>query len=611
MNKKKLQKNWFKSAFLFAATILCVNNIAAQVITQTLSYTGGTQTLNIPGCAQVTVTCYGANGANGSIGSPAASIGGTGGLGAITSGVYSSPASVLNVYVGGAGTGSVGGFNGGGNGGNTNAGGGGGGSDVRVGGTALANRIITAGGGGGGGTGGYYWGGSPTFMPGGNGGNSSNNGFNGTTSAAGGGGFGGTVSSAGAPGIGCNFATAIGTVGISGTSGIGGAGGDGASCCGAINPGGGGGGGGFVGGGGGGGGSAGTTSCSLNDKGAGGGGAGGTNFFSAAFTSSALTNGTNSGNGYVVISYSLLPIPTIIVNSGAICAGNSFTILPSGANTYTISGGSSVVTPTSNASYNVTGTSAAGCVSSNTAVSSVTVNPLPVIVAASSTSVLCIGQTATLNANGANTYTWSTGSNSTSIVITPTANVTYTVIGTSTAGCVSPSAAVNNVTLNALPTLSVVTNNSIICTGNSATLTVSGANTYTWSTSSNSANIAVTPTANTSYTVNGTAANGCSNVTTITQSVSLCTEIASNVGNGSFGVNIFPNPSNGVITLNFASLSENVNIELYNCIGQLIVSEKATNLNFNLNFENAENGIYILRITENGNNVFNSKVVKN
>ena len=224
---------------------------------------------------------------------------------------------------------------------------------------------------------------------------------------------------------------------------------------------------------------------------------------------------------------------------------------------------------------------------------------------------VCAGSSATLSVSGASTYTWSTGSNSTSIVITPTANVTYTVIGTSTAGCVSPSAAVNNVTLNALPTLSVVTSNSIICAGNSATLTVNGANTYTWSTSSNSANIAVTPTANTSYTVNGTAANGCSNVSTITQSVSLCTEIASNEFNGSFGATVFPNPSNGVITLNFASLSENVTIELYNGIGQLVISKKATSLNSDLNFENASNGIYTLRIIENGKNVFNTKVVKN
>lgn len=45
-------------------------------------------------------------------------------------------------------------------------------------------------------------------------------------------------------------------------------------------------------------------------------------------------------------------MPSITVNSRSICAGNSFTINPSGANTYTFSNGS-VVTPTSNTSYTV------------------------------------------------------------------------------------------------------------------------------------------------------------------------------------------------------------------------------------------------------------------
>ncbi|MDP3557430.1 MAG: kelch repeat-containing protein [Bacteroidota bacterium] len=235
----------------------------------------------------------------------------------------------------------------------------------------------------------------------------------------------------------------------------------------------------------------------------------------------------------------------------------------------------------------------------------------PNIVFSQPTVQVCAGSSATINVTGASTYTWSTGSNSSSIVITPTANTTYSVIGTSSAGCVSQTTAVNNVTLNALPTLSIVTSNSLICTGNSATLTASGATTFTWNTAANGANIAVTPSVTTSYTVNGTDGNGCTNMTTITQSVSLCTEIAVNSLKENLGVSIFPNPNNGNLNINFASLAENVTIELYNGIGQLIISKKATSLNSNLNFESAANGIYTLRITENGKNVFNSKVVKN
>ena len=66
--------------------------------------------------------------------------------------------------------------------------------------------------------------------------------------------------------------------------------------------------------------------------------------------------------------------PTITVNSGAICAGQSFTINPTGANTYTIQGGNAVVSPSISTTYTVIGTSAAGCESLAFATSSLTVN---------------------------------------------------------------------------------------------------------------------------------------------------------------------------------------------------------------------------------------------
>ena len=65
------------------------------------------------------------------------------------------------------------------------------------------------------------------------------------------------------------------------------------------------------------------------------------------------------------------PSPTVSVTSGAICANQSFTMVSSGASTYTYSSGSAIVSSTTNATYyySVTGTDANGCVSTNTAVS--------------------------------------------------------------------------------------------------------------------------------------------------------------------------------------------------------------------------------------------------
>lgn len=87
----------------------------------------------------------------------------------------------------------------------------------------------------------------------------------------------------------------------------------------------------------------------------------------------SVTTSSCIGNASPVV-ISVNPTPTITVNSGLICLGESFTILPSGASTYTYSSGSAVVSPTASSSYSVTGTCSLGCVSSNTAVSSVTVN---------------------------------------------------------------------------------------------------------------------------------------------------------------------------------------------------------------------------------------------
>jgi surface protein len=128
------------------------------------------------------------------------------------------------------------------------------------------------------------------------------------------------------------------------------------------------------------------------------------------------------------------PTVTVSVNSGSICSGNSFTIVPSGSITYSYSSGSAVVSPTASTSYSVIGISAAGCLNSNTAVSSVTVNPiLPITVLG--TNSVCIGSSNSYTATGAATYTWSTGATTPSITVSSTVSASYNVIGVDALGC--------------------------------------------------------------------------------------------------------------------------------------------------------------------------------
>ena len=211
--------------------------------------------------------------------------------------------------------------------------------------------------------------------------------------------------------------------------------------------------------------------------------------------------------------------PSISVNSGSICAGKTFTIIPSGANTYSVQGGSFFVSPSISSSYTLAGTSPAGCVSQAPAISNVTVYSSPTI-AISGTNALCAGNSISLTASGALTYTWNTNSTLASIVVSPTANFTYSVRGTNSLGCLS-NRATFTVTVNPLPMI-VISGKNSICMGDSVNLSAIGANTYKWSTNSTQSLIIVSPSITTTYSVIGTSSVGCpGNTATINLNVNL------------------------------------------------------------------------------------------
>ncbi len=260
--------------------------------------------------------------------------------------------------------------------------------------------------------------------------------------------------------------------------------------------------------------------------------------YSVTGTSAQGCVATNTAISNVTVNIT----PTVSVNSGSICTGNSFTMVGSGANTYTYSSGSAVVSPIINTSYNVTGTSAQGCVATNTAVSNVTVYITPTISINSGS--ICTGNSFTMVAGGANTYTYSSGSP----VVSPLINTSYSVTGTSIQGCVSNNTAVSNVTVNITPTVSV--NSGSICTGNSFTMIPNGANTYTYS----SGSAIVSPLINTSYSVTGTSAQGCISTNTAISNVTVNITPTVSVNSGSICTgNSFTMVPSGANTYTYSS----------------------------------------------------------
>ncbi len=204
------------------------------------------------------------------------------------------------------------------------------------------------------------------------------------------------------------------------------------------------------------------------------------------------------------------PLPVTTVDSVTICTGTSGTLTAAGATTYSWNTGSTAnplsVSPTVNTTYTVTGTTA-GC--SSTAVGLISIANSLVITVNSPT--ICAGQSATLTATGANSYTWSAGVTAAAAdtaVASPAVTTSYTVTGSNAAGCTGT--AVATVTISNI--LAITVNSPFICVGQTAHLTASGATTYTWSggataTGTNTAD--ATPASTSTYTVTGTG-SGCS-----------------------------------------------------------------------------------------------------
>lgn len=130
---------------------------------------------------------------------------------------------------------------------------------------------------------------------------------------------------------------------------------------------------------------------------------------------------------------------------------------------------------------------------------------------------ICAGST-TLSASGASSYSWSpVTSNSSSITVSPASTTIYTVTGWNASGCVDSKTI--SVTVVPAPSLTINVSSNSICSGSPATLTGSGATSYTWTAGSFSSTanpVTVNPTATTVYTLTGQTAGGCIATQTVT-----------------------------------------------------------------------------------------------
>lgn len=122
--------------------------------------------------------------------------------------------------------------------------------------------------------------------------------------------------------------------------------------------------------------------------------------------------------------------------------------------------------------------------------------------------------------------------------------------------------------------LSTAGSQTLSCSGYSASLIASGANTYTWSTvpPQSGSVIAVSPNTNTNYTVTGTGPNGCKGTATTLLNVVVCPGMAEIKGNVIY--ELYPNPSQGEFKLVIQSSFNKAELKLMNNLGQIVYREK-------------------------------------
>lgn len=240
------------------------------------------------------------------------------------------------------------------------------------------------------------------------------------------------------------------------------------------------------------------------------------------------TVGVCTGSQTVTVVVNPLPNPVITPAVPTICNGDSITLTcgPGPYNSVTWSNSSTLSSstgdivnagPSSTQSYVATVTNGNGC--TNTASITVNVNPLPVVVVTPSAPAVCAGYPAFMQASGANSYVWSNGTLTDTMTVLVSSSTTYTVVGTTTAGCVDSA------------TVTVVLNPNIaadaglpdsICPGQSTTLNALPNNvaSYTWTgpgviANPSSPTTSVTPSSSGTYTVNMVDANGCTGVDSV------------------------------------------------------------------------------------------------
>lgn len=215
------------------------------------------------------------------------------------------------------------------------------------------------------------------------------------------------------------------------------------------------------------------------------------------------TSSCGAATDAVVVSISPLPLANAGIDQ-TVCAGAQVSLSVTGGTTYMWNNGSTaqntIVSPIVNTTYSVTATNTCG-----TSADIVVINIINAPMAdAGLDATVCSGATASLTANGGQTYTWSNGQSTQTISVSPTNTTVYYVTASNSCGDAVDSVTVN---VNNVATASAGADQTV-CAGTTVTLSATGGNSYSWSNGANLQTTTANPTITTSFTVTATSQCG-------------------------------------------------------------------------------------------------------
>lgn len=302
----------------------------------------------------------------------------------------------------------------------------------------------------------------------------------------------------------------------------------------------------------------------------------------------------------LVLSVQVNALPTIDAGTTqSICGGATATFIASGADVYNWNNGTigntltiNTTTSPSTSSFSVIGTdTTTGC--SNSANVSLIVFGIPTVEAGSNVTI-CAGETVTLTATGASSYTWNNNITNGVGFTQTTDTVTYSVVGTDSNNCSNSDSLI--VVANPLPIVSAGPDITVCDYDFPVTITSTGnGSLFSWNTGQNTPIISVNQAG--VYIITSISLENCES----TDSIEVFADECASIFEESIVFSVYPNPTIGDFLTIRSTFNTDCNILIYNLEGKIVQEASFNGNETQINLEELSKGTYLLKVSNNSN----------